>query len=390
MINKHNLRIAVTSFVSWHMDHAAAAYQAKSALAGLYISNNNYRGIRLNLYYRCWSFAFLMKPFYHFWNSKVEWAQYFLFMGAYNRWLKSKDLSSCNVIQAIAWGAKTPFDIAEEIGALKVLDSPNSYPTTYDAYERREMARYGKRIEPAIPSHIISQVIRDIDRADIILCPSQWVFDTMVSNGVPKEKCHINPFGVDTKTFIPRDTLPEQPLFVTVGSVRLRKGHQYLLPAFIRLKENYPEAKLIVVGEVHEDFKHLWPKWKNEIIHYSGLSHTELSTILRKCTAFILPSTEEGFARVILEAMASGLPILATYESGATTLVNDGEEGIIFKSCSIDAITNAMLYLLQNPQLIMDMGNKAAIKGGIRNTWQDYGDRNMEIFSKALSNKYAN
>lgn len=382
-------KVFVASFNSWHMDHSARAYQEGNVLAGLYIANKNARGVRPELYHRCWPFHLCMKPFYHL-LPPLEWqqVQYRCFMAVYDRWLKRQKLPEFNVIQAIYWGAKAPFDVAEKTGALKVLDATNSYPTTYDGYERREMALWGKRVRPSAPEHIIEQVVRDIERADVILCPSIWVKDSMVVNGVPKEKCFINPFGVDTSVFTERQTLPDHPRFVCTGSICLRKGHQYLFQAFERVKQVYSEAELICLGEILSDFRPLWPRWKKLVTYAGRISHQELATLYQRSTAFILPSVEEGFARAIIEAMAAGLPILATYESGSTTLVGDGVEGIIFQSRNVDAISDAMIQMVENPQHCLQMGTKSAIKGRQKNTWKDYGERNLQIFEKALNDKY--
>jgi glycosyltransferase involved in cell wall biosynthesis len=380
-------KVIVASFNSWMMDHAAKSYQNQEYLVGFYCSIKNSKGIKEKLYHRCWPFHICMKPFYHL-VSNLQWqqAQYHFFMPVFNKWLKRQKLNEFNVMQAIAWGAKAPFDIAEKYGALKVLDASNSYPTIYDGIERREMALWSKSVKPSVPEHIIEQVVRDIERADIILCPSKFVYDSMVSNGVPKEKCRINHFGVNTSIFQPRKETPKVIRFVCVGSICLRKGHQYLFMAFEKLKKKYPEAELYCLGEVLSDFSLQWKKWKTVVTsHRDFMNPNELANLYQDTTAFVMASVEEGFARAIIEAMAAGLPILATHESGATTLVNHGEEGLIFESRSVDAIYDAMEKFIVNPEFSEIMGAKSYIKGSVSNTWDDYGKRNIDIFKEFLN-----
>jgi len=386
MIYKAQAKIIVASFNSWHMDHSAKAYQEEGNLVSIYNSLKNDKGINEDLYHRCWPFHLCMKLFYHI-LSPLNWQQiqYRFFMPVFNTWLKRKKFNDFNIMQAISWGAKAPFDVAEKYGALKILDSPNSYPTIYDGIERREMALWAKRVKPSVPKHIIEQVVRDIERADIILCPSKFVYDSMLSNGIPKEKCRINYFGVNTNIFKPREKTPEVIRFVCVGSICLRKGHQYLFIAFEKLKKKYPAIELYCLGAVLSDFALQWQKWKSLVTFHGSLNHNELASLYQDTTAFVLASVEEGFARAIIEAMAAGLPILATYESGATTLVSDGEEGIIFKSRNADAIYDAMEKLILYPELSKIMGNKSGIKGNKSNTWYDYGKRNLNIFNEFLN-----
>jgi glycosyltransferase involved in cell wall biosynthesis len=378
------MKILIASFNSWHMDNAAKAYELRGELSGLFIGNANTKNITKDKYKRCWSYALAMHPIFKFHNKNYEFWQYSIFMTLYNGWLKKQHVKNIDVVQAIAWGAKAPFDLAEKLGAKKVIDMPNSYPTTYDAIERREMALWGSKVKPAIPAHIIKQVTRDIERADLVLCPSKWVYDSMLSNGIPKSKCAINHFGVNIDSFIERNKIPKKPRFVITGSIRLRKGHQYLFLAFSKLLEIYSDAELVVVGDVHKDFEQLWKARSVPLTHYKSLTHKELSDLYQTCTAFVLPSLEEGFARVLIEAMASGLPIITTYESGATTLISNGLEGLIVRSRSVSEITDAMIFLIKNPEENLKLGERAAEKGRIKNTWQDYGDRNIEIFKKIL------
>jgi glycosyltransferase involved in cell wall biosynthesis len=380
-------KIIVASFNSWHMDHSARSYQNQDYLVGFYCSIKNSKGLKEKLYHRCWPFHICMKPFYHL-LSCLQWqqVQYHLFMPVFDNWLKWQKLNEFNIVQAITWGAKAPFDIAEKYGALKVLDASNSYPTIYDGIERREMALWSKSVRPSVPEHIIEQVVRDIERADVVLCPSKFVYDSMVSNGVPKEKCRVNHFGVNTSIFQVRKETPKIIRFVCVGSICLRKGHQYLFMAFEKLKKKYPETELYCLGGVLSDFSLQWKKWKNVVtFHKDFMNHNELSSLYQDTTAFILASVEEGFARVIIEAMASGLPILATHESGATTLVKDGEEGVIFESRNVDAIYKAMEKLIINPELSEIMGAKSYVKGSINNSWDDYGKRSIDIFKEFLN-----
>jgi glycosyltransferase involved in cell wall biosynthesis len=98
---------------------------------------------------------------------------------------------------------------------------------------------------------------------------------------------------------------------------------------------------------------------------------------------------EEGFALVILEAMAAGLPIIASYESGATTQVKDGVEGFIIRPREPRQIADAMIRLAQDRALNQRLGEAARQRGAERNTWQDYGDRLLAEYERRLSARKA-
>jgi glycosyltransferase involved in cell wall biosynthesis len=151
------------------------------------------------------------------------------------------------------------------------------------------------------------------------------------------------------------------------------------------VKRRLPEAELICVGQYKTDFRRERPRWDGTFRHIPHLSHSDLATLLQTCTAFVFPSQEEGFARVISEAMGAGLPIIASYESGATTLVRDGIEGFIVRGRDPQHIAEAMNRVAFDSELNLRMGKAALEKGAAKNTWQDYGNRLLDEYEKRLS-----
>jgi glycosyltransferase involved in cell wall biosynthesis len=90
---------------------------------------------------------------------------------------------------------------------------------------------------------------------------------------------------------------------------------------------------------------------------------------------------------VIPEAMACGLPIIASYESGATTLVQDGLEGIIVPAREPEKIAAAMIRLAKDAQLNATMGRAAYESGARNNSWQDYGDRLLAEYARRRASR---
>jgi glycosyltransferase involved in cell wall biosynthesis len=207
----------------------------------------------------------------------------------------------------------------------------------------------------------------------------------MIYNGIPGEKVMVNPMGVDTGVFQPRRQVPVKPRFISVGTICLRKGHQYLFRAFELVKKQLPEAELICLGNVKSDFRKEWPRWQKTFTHIPHLPHSELAALLQTCTAFVFPSQEEGIARAQIEALAAGLPVIGTHEGGATTLVEDGVEGFIVRGRDPQHIAEAMLRVARDPELCRRMGEAAHKKGAVKNSWQDYSDRLLAEYARRLN-----
>lgn len=192
----------------------------------------------------------------------------------------------------------------------------------------------------------------------------------------------VNIMGVDTTVFRKRETLPARPRFVSVGTICVRKGHQYLFRAFQQVKAILPDAELVCVGDYKHDFRKERSRWEGTFTHHPHLSHPALADLLRTTTAFVFPSQEEGIARAQIEALACGLPVIGTHAGGATTVVTHGVEGFIVPPRDPQAIAQAMIRVAEDRDLNRSMGEAAYLKGAVSNTWQDYGDRLLEEYRR--------
>jgi glycosyltransferase involved in cell wall biosynthesis len=235
-----------------------------------------------------------------------------------------------------------------------------------------------------MPRSVYARCNRELERADLIICASDFVRDSMRYNGIPERKLAVNPYGTNTSIFKERTEPPEAVQFVTVGTMTVRKGHQYLFEAMRQVRGKFPQARLVVVGGVHNDFKRILPRWQGGFIHHPNLNHEALSQLLAQSTAFVFPSCEEGFARVISESMACGLPIIATHESGATTAVRNEVEGLIIPGRDPDALAAAMIRLIENRDLAASLGKAAACWARANGSWEVYGKRLRAIIAERL------
>ena len=379
-------RVLIGAMLKWYLHRTAKAFENRDALSGYWVSNANATAVRS--YRRIWPYHLLKKPFYHLPFAQLEEQTRWWFLPAYDSWMARQEIPpDCNVVMGPMGSCESLFRLADSCGrrVLKVFDAPNSHPRLYSRLWQDECDRFLPGYRIPFPRWAVERISREIGAADLVLCPSTFVKESMVAQGVPPEKCHIRHFGVDSMVFRPREEIPESPVFVSVGSLCLRKGHPYLFQAFARLKESHPAARLICVGGVRPDFVNEWSVWKSKVEHHSFLSHPELADLLKGATAFVLVSVEEGFARVLSEAMAAGLPLIATHESGATTVLRDGVQGLVVPARDSASLHQAMERLAEDRSMNRRMGAAALEAGAVRNTWQDYGDDLLRRLSIELS-----
>jgi glycosyltransferase involved in cell wall biosynthesis len=310
-----------------------------------------------------------------------------IFFPLWGSWTRRQRAPAFEVAYAMMGHGTELFDVADRTGALKVIDATSSHPTSYFGFWQRECDLWCPGDKVSIPRWLFARCNRELERADLILCPSKFVMESMLYNGIPESKCALNPYGVNTSIFTPRTKVPEKPRFVCVGGVCLRKGQQYLLRAFENVRKTLKDAELVLVGSHFPDFRKERQRWAGTYTHYENIPVAELAKVLRESTAFVFPSNEEGFAKAIIEAMGAGLPIIATHQSGATTLVNDGVEGLIVRNRDVDNIAEAMIKVATNAELNEKMGRAAYERGAKNNTWGDFADRLIAICNAALEKR---
>jgi phosphatidylinositol alpha-mannosyltransferase len=186
----------------------------------------------------------------------------------------------------------------------------------------------------------------------------------------------VIPNGIDCARFSSPDIKPIErfndgrPNILFVGRLEKRKGFRHLLRAYPYIKIAIPDARLIVVGAYNDKEKEPFLRYarahKLRGIHFVGyVSPEELPRYHRTATVFCAPSTGfESFGIVLLEAMASGLPIVASDIAGYRTVLEDCAEGVLVAPGNSHLLAHALVELLRDPGRRVQMSecgkNKAA------------------------------
>jgi glycosyltransferase involved in cell wall biosynthesis len=153
-----------------------------------------------------------------------------------------------------------------------------------------------------------------------------------------------------------------------VGRFHPIKGIDYLIEAFAKLNKNYQGVILDIIGitpDKKKYYKKIYEENLLEKIRFRGIiPYEEINNYYRKADILILPSLMEGLSNVLMEAMACGLPIVATNVGGNTELVLPGKGGLLIPPKDTISLSNAILKLVKNPDLRKRMGsyNIKAIK----------------------------
>ena len=180
---------------------------------------------------------------------------------------------------------------------------------------------------------------------------------------VKKEQVvRINGSGVNLEKFRQKP-FPQRFTFLFVGRIIKDKGIIEYLEASKEVKKQYPDIKIQIVGYFdtnptaisENDLKVYTNKG---VVEYLGY-HEDVRPFLEKCTVFVLPSYHEGTPKSVLEAMATGRPIITTDVPGCRETVIDGENGFLIPAKNTEALIEKMIWMIENKDLIENMGHKS-------------------------------
>jgi glycosyltransferase involved in cell wall biosynthesis len=284
---------------------------------------------------------------------------------------------------------------AKNMGMITILDHGSSHAEYQRDILKEEYEILGIKPKPYYLPHpkIVEKELREYEEADYICIPSLFAKRTFLEKGIPENKILHIPYGVDLSQFkrVPKKDNVFRVIFV--GAMSLQKGVHYLLQAFSEL--NLPNSELWLIGPMTDEIKSFFQKYNivrqdtrkyaSSKIKYLGfIPQRELYKYYSQGSVFVLNSIQEGLAMVQLQAMACGLPVIATTNTGGEDVIRDGIDGFIIPIRDIEKLKEKILYLYENPEICKQMGQNAKKRAKSGFTWEDYGNKIYENYQKIL------
>ena len=196
-----------------------------------------------------------------------------------------------------------------------------------------------------------------IRRADSYIASSSKAKEAQVYYGALEEKCHISYLTVDVDQYVQKPQGKGNGKILCVGSLIERKGIDLLLKALSELREPY-DLFIAGTGEEKESLEKLAQELKiDDKIHFLGhLNRAELLKHYADSDLFVLPTREDCFALVILEAMCSGLPIICSkYADGAYDLLENEKNGFVIDPYDTKKFRECIQRILKDKEIQKNM-----------------------------------
>src|SRR5262245_21885697 len=307
-------------------------------------------------------------------------------IGTFDRWMSSR-LERCDVFHCISgFGVRSHQQAKSRFGAMTVCDRGSSHIRNQDEILRQEHERWNVPYRP-IDTYVVDREELEYDFCDRIVVPSTFAYRTFIEMKVPQSKVFKVPFGVDLQMFHRKPKHDHKFRVIYVGALSLRKGVGYLLDAVAGLKNRDIEVWLI--GSALPEVRHILEKYKSLYRYFGVVPRAKLSELYSQGSVFVIASVEEGLALVQAQAMACGLPIIGTRNSGAEDLLDDGIEGFIVPIRDPEALREKLLFLYEKPKICEQMAKAALKRVQSAGGWKDYGQAMMKAYSEATQSHAA-
>jgi len=264
---------------------------------------------------------------------------------------------------------------ANELGYVTAVERSSTHIRAQRETLLAEYERWGVSGQPVSTAHVRREE-REYDRADFVVTPSPFAAETLVAQGVPESKVRVVPFGASAEDADPSTDRPtDPPTVLFAGRASLRKGIGDLLAAWDRLDH---DARLVVAGHVDDAAAEIVAEHADRpTVDFAGWVD-DIERLYRDASVFVLPSVEEGSARVTYEAMARGLPVVTTPNSG--WVGTDGVHGLEVPPQNPEALADALGELLAAPDRRRRLGRAAHDHIAGSYTWDDYSQRVRETY----------
>lgn len=285
--------------------------------------------------------------------------------------------------------AMTAFDISKihpkilfqyhpQSGCVKEIlqDEIDKNPTAKKTILEETEFRYTKKQ--------LDNSVLEVQLSDFAVGASSFTLKTLVKQGMAENCVHLAPYGVNIEDFKPKKEFKrnEKMRFLFVGSFSQRKGISYLLQAFKELEDAGENVSLTMAGRGIMDYE-LVKSYKLKCLEtHINLPIEKLVELMQESDVFVFPSICEGFGLVLVQAMATGLPLITTYNTSGPDFIEEGKDGFLIEAQDVEAIKNKVKYFLQNPEEVKRMGQNAIIKSKDF-TWDKFSSEIIKSVEKA-------
>jgi glycosyltransferase involved in cell wall biosynthesis len=304
------------------------------------------------------------------------WAQRSL--DDFGPWLaRTLDPDTVDVLDAIAGTGWEAGRVLRRHGKPWICNRGSTHILTQKALLEEEHRRWDA---PAPDfSRGIDRCLGEYEECDAVIVPSRFAKRSFVDQGVAAEKVFVCPYGVDLSMFSPRPKEDDRFRVLFVGAFSIRKGIGDLFEA-VRPLVRRDQGELWLVGSRTPDGVELLRRNADIVIDKGVQPRAALAWFYSQASVVVLPSVEDGFGLVLAQAMACGVPVIASANTGGEDLFTDGVEGFVVPARAPDVLRERLQWMLDNPVRRREMGAAARERVKDLGGWASFARDSRNVY----------
>jgi glycosyltransferase involved in cell wall biosynthesis len=315
-----------------------------------------------------------------------EWSEY-----GFDQWVAGKLDLDVKIVHAYEHSALAIFERAEELGVFKVLEQTSKYHGSSNCLIEEQFEKfpelktsYINRISGNLLLKRNARKSREHDLSDLVVCNSSFTRKTLIEGGINEDKIIVVPLAFPPPSEYIQGTIENEKIrFLYAGSINVNKGSHILINVWRKHFANNPNISLTLVGNnmlPDSYLSNLPPNVK--VMNY--VHQSVLYKLYDESNVFVFPTLADGFGMVITEAMARGLPVIASRNSAGPDLIKHQQDGLLIDAGNAEDLFNQINWCITNKQEIQQLG-KGAHEKAKSWQWDDY----RKALSKQIGEEWA-
>lgn len=294
----------------------------------------------------------------------------------FDRWVSGAYARHASIFWGFQGSCLESLKCVNSVGGMSIIELATAHVVMAERILQAESEKHPEWASTisnfSFPQWYRDRLCEEPKEANRCVVASDFSRRSLLEVGVSESKISVLPLGADLQQFYACDRVATQPLKVLfAGGIGQRKGIKYLLDAVRQL--NSTKVELALVGPLPADETPLHEY--SDFFTYKGrMSQEGVADEMRRSHLLVLPSVFEGFGLVIAEAMATGMPVIASTHSAGPELIEHGVNGFIVEPWDVDAISTHIDALAADPRIAVDMGQNAA-KAATEMSWDAHAIR---------------
>ena len=255
----------------------------------------------------------------------------------------------------------------------KLSEESGEFKKTYESFRYLSDSKYAERFG------------EESRKADLHIVPSSFSMQSLAYNGIERDRVILAPYGVNQTFFKPLEKDYSSSLKILyVGEIDQRKGVAQILQAAKRLHKEKIEFKL--VGPIRENYSNLFIPYRPYVQFLGRKDFEELYELYGRSHIFVFPSMADSFGLVLLEALASGLPVIASRNCAGPDVVTEGYNGFLIDAGNTEQLVEKILWFYHHMDQLPQM-QKNALDSVRGRSWSAYEQTLVSGLNEAIRNQ---